>query len=120
MINKKEQSRAKRHNRIKLRMTGSQEKPRLLVHRSINNLSAQVIDDTRSRTMFSLSTLDKEVKQKFPNSGNVKAAIFFGELFAKKAKEKGITKIIFDRAGYLYHGRIKAFADALRKGGLEF
>lgn len=120
MINKKEQSRAKRHNRIKLRMSGSKEKPRLLVHRSLNNLSAQVIDDTDKRTMFFLSTLDKEIKQKFPNSGNVKAAVFFGELFAKKAKEKGITKIIFDRAGYLYHGRIKAFADALRKGGLEF
>lgn len=120
MINRKERLRAKRHNRIKMRMTGTSQKPRLLVHRSLNNLSAQVIDDTQKRTVFSFSTLDKEVKEKFPNSGNIKSAIFFGETFAKKAKEKGITKIIFDRAGYLYHGRIKAFADALRKGGLEF
>lgn len=120
MMKKKEQLRIKRHTRIKLRMAGTSERPRLLVHRSINNLSAQAIDDTCSKIMFSLSTLDKEIKQKFANSGNVKAALYFGEVFAKKAKEKGITKIIFDRAGYLYHGRIKAFADALRKGGLEF
>jgi len=94
--------------------------PRLVVHRSLKHFSASVVDDTQNKTLFSLSTLDKAVKEKFPSAGNVKAAHFFGEYFAQKAKEKGISKIIFDRAGYLYHGRIKAFAEALRKGGLEF
>ena len=92
----------------------------MIIHRSLKNLSAQVIDDAKAQIIFSLSTLDKEIRQKFPSSGNVKAAEFFGEAFARRAKEKGISKVIFDRAGYLYHGRIKAFADALRKGGLEF
>ena len=91
-----------------------------MMYRSLKNLCAQVIDDTKNRTIFSLSTSDKEIKQKLPTGGNVKAAQLFGEVFANKAKEKGITKIVFDRAGYLYHGRIKAFAEALRKGGLEF
>jgi len=90
------------------------------VHRSLNNLSAQIINDTRDKMLFSLSTLDKEIRQRFKTSGNIKTAEFFGEVCARRIKEKGITKIIFDRAGYLYHGRIKAFADALRKGGMEF
>ena len=94
--------------------------PRLIVHRSLKNISAQIIDDTSNKTIFSLSTQDNEVKQKFPCAGNVKAAEFFGEVFARKAKEKGIIKIVFDRAGYLYHGRIKTFAESLRKAGLEF
>jgi len=101
-------------------MHGTPERPRLVVHRSLKNLSAQVIDDTKKITIFSYSTLGKEVKQKFPSGGNVKAAEYLGQIFAQKAKEKGITKIIFDRAGYLYHGRVKIFADSLRKGGLEF
>jgi len=119
-MNRKEQSRLKRHRRIKLSIYGTDKMPRLVVHRSLKNLSAQVIDDAQNKTLFSLTTLDKEIKQKFASSGNIKAAEFFGEVFARRAKEKGITKIIFDRAGYLYHGKIKAFADALRKGGLEF
>jgi large subunit ribosomal protein L18 len=119
-MNKKELTRLKRHKRIKMRMFGSSAKPRLVVKRSLNNLFAQVIDDSMKKTIFSMSTLDKEMKSKFPKAGNIKAAIAFGEFFAQKAKEKGYTRIIFDRAGYLYHGRIKAFADALRKGGLEF
>jgi len=90
------------------------------VHRTLKNLCAQIIDDTKNTTLFSLSTQDKEVKQKFVYAGNVKAAEFFGEIFARRAKEKGITKIVFDRAGYLYLGRIKTFAEALRKAGMEF
>ena len=103
-----------------MKMWGTEVKPRLVVQRSLQNLTAQVIDDSANKTMFSLSTMDKAVKQKFPTAGNIKAAEVFGQVFAQKAKEKGITKIIFDRAGYLYHGRVKAFAEALRKGGLEF
>lgn len=90
------------------------------MHRSLKNTYAQVIDDTKNKILFSLSTLDKEIKQRFNYTGNVKAAEFFGEVFARRAKEKGVTKIVFDRAGYLYHGRVKAFSEALRKGGLEF
>ena len=101
-------------------MQGTAEKPRLIIKRSLKNLCASVIDDTQDKTLFALSTLSKEVKQKLATAGNIKSAETFGQVFSQKAKEKGITKIVFDRAGYLYHGRIKAFAEALRKGGLEF
>ena len=120
MKDKKETLRLKRHRRIRIGLRGTNKKPRLALHRSLKNLYAQVIDDTADKTLFSLSTLDKEVKEKFPYAGNIKAAQFFGEIFARRAKEKGITKIVFDRGGYLYHGRVKVFAEALRKGGLEF
>ena len=119
-MRKKEELRLKRHKRIKMKMSGSPEKPRLVVHRSLKNISAQVLDDTTSKVLFSLSTKDKVLKQKFPAAGNLKSSVLFGEIFAKAAKEKGISKVIFDRAGYLYHGRIKSFAEALRKGGMEF
>jgi large subunit ribosomal protein L18 len=119
-MNKKELSRLKRHRRIRMKMQGTKDKPRLVVKRSLNNLSAQIIDDTDNKVLFSFSTANKEFKQKAGNSGNIKAAGIFGEVFSKKAKEKGIVKIVFDRAGYLYHGRVKEFAEHLRKGGLEF
>ncbi|MDD2679902.1 MAG: 50S ribosomal protein L18 [Candidatus Omnitrophica bacterium] len=119
-MNKKELSRLKRHRRIKMKMQGTRVKPRLVVRRSINNLSAQIIDDTENKVLFSYSSANKEFKQKASGSGNVKSAQAFGEAFSRLAKEKGISNIIFDRAGYLYHGRIKAFAEALRKGGMEF
>lgn len=101
-------------------MSGTPEKPRLVVHRSLKNLEAQVLDDTAGLVLFSLSTKDKGLKKEFASAGNLKSSVLFGELFARKAKEKGIAKVIFDRAGYLYHGRIKSFAEALRKGGMEF
>jgi large subunit ribosomal protein L18 len=120
MKNKKELLRTKRHNRIKMRMRGSSEMPRLVVHRSLKHISAQVMDDVKNSVIFGISTLDKEARSKFKTCGSIKAAEMLGEIFARRLKEKGVSKIIFDRAGYLYHGRIKAFADALRKGGLEF
>ncbi|RJP28875.1 MAG: 50S ribosomal protein L18 [Candidatus Omnitrophota bacterium] len=120
MKNNREVARLKRHRRIKLRMFGEESKPRLIIHRSLKNLFIQVVDDSKKRTVLSSSTMDKEVKERFPYGGNVKAAVFLGEVFARKAKEKGIKKIIFDRAGLKYHGRVKAFADSLRKGGVEF
>ena len=101
-------------------MTARAEKPRLVVHRSLKNLYAQVIDDINNKTLLSLSTNDKKIKDKFPYGGNIKAAELFGNVFSQMIKDKGITQIIFDRAGYLYHGRIKAFAESLRKGGLKF
>ncbi|MDD5196510.1 MAG: 50S ribosomal protein L18 [Candidatus Omnitrophota bacterium] len=119
-MNKKELSRLKRHRRIRMKMQGSKDKPRLVVKRSLNNLSAQIIDDTENKVLFSYSTASKEFKQKAAGAGNVKSAQVFGESFSRLAKEKGISKIIFDRAGYLYHGRIKEFAESLRKGGMEF
>ncbi|MFH1354568.1 MAG: 50S ribosomal protein L18 [Candidatus Omnitrophota bacterium] len=119
-MKKSKAQRLKRHHRILKRMQGTSSVPRLIVCRSLANLWAQAIDDVGNKTIFSLSTMDKEVRGKFPKPGNVKAAEFFGEIFARRAKETGISKIVFDRTGYLYHGRIKAFAEALRKGGLQF
>jgi large subunit ribosomal protein L18 len=120
MASKKEALRLKRHKRISLRMRGDSLMPRLMVHRSLKNLYGQLIDDTSNKVLFALSTLNKEIKQKKISGGNIKGVTAFGEIFAGMAKEKGFSKIIFDRAGYLYHGKIKAFAEALRKGGLQF
>lgn len=120
MVNSKEYLRFKRHRRIKLRVRGTTLRPRLIIHCSLKNIFAQLIDDTKNKTLFGLSTLDKEIRQKFHQAGNIKAAQFFGEVFAHRAKEKGIKKIVFDRGGYLYHGRIKAFAESLRKARIEF
>ncbi|MDP2941018.1 MAG: 50S ribosomal protein L18 [Candidatus Omnitrophota bacterium] len=119
-MNKREIRRVKRHKSIKLKMRGTPEMPRLVVRRSLKHFSAQIVDDTENSTLLSLATYDKAIKAKFSSAGNVKSAQEFGNIFSAKAREKGITKIIFDRAGYLYHGRIKAFAEALRKGGLQF
>lgn len=120
MKNRKEELRKKRHRRMRLKIIGSVQTPRLAVHRSLRHMNAQLVDDIASKTVFSLSTLDKEIRQKFSDAGNVKASQFFGEVFAARAKGKGFSKVVFDRAGYLYHGRIKAFAEGARKGGLVF
>ena len=90
------------------------------MHRSLSNFSAQLVDDSKNKTLLTLSTYDKKLKEKFANGGNLKAASSLGEIFAQSAKGLGITKVVFDRSGYLYHGRVQAFADAVRKGGLEF
>ena len=104
----------------KTKIQGSKEKPRVSVRRSHRNVFAQLVDDIGKKTLFALSTNFKEIKEKFPYGGNIKAAQKLGEVFAKLAKEKGFSKVVFDRDKYPYHGRIKAFAEALRKGGLEF
>ena len=98
----------------------SKDRYRLSVFRSLNNIYAQIIDDSKNATILSSSTLDKKVKSKFKNRGNKEAAGEIGKILAEKAKEKGIKKVIFDRGKYLYHGRIKALADGARKAGLEF
>lgn len=116
----KEVKRVYRHNRIRKISVGTPERPRLCVHRSNKNFSAQIIDDTAHKVIIGISTLAKDIKQKVKFGGNIEAAAALGEAFAVKAKEKGITKVAFDRGGYLYHGRVKAFADAARKAGLEF
>ncbi len=107
-----------RHERIRRTMQGTEAVPRLCVFRSNTGIYAQIIDDTAAKTLCSASSLDKELKLK--NGSNVEAAKKVGELVAKRAKEAGIQKIVFDRGGYLYHGRVKALADAARENGLEF
>ncbi len=120
MTIKKELSRLKRHNRIRKDIKGTQERPRLSVHRSINNLFIQLIDDIEGKTLYALSTQDKKFKEKNKTGGNVKAAELLGEIIAKEAQTKGIKKVVFDRGGYLYHGRIRALAESARKAGLDF
>ena len=120
MLQVKERKRYFRHQRIRKRVQGTLERPRLCVHRSLKNIQAQIIDDINKKTIIGLSTLDKELCLRIKNGGNVNAATILGEALALKAQEKGIKKVCFDRGGYLYHGRIKAFAEAARKGGLEF
>ncbi len=104
------------HARIREKVVGSPERPRLSVYRSLNHIYAQVIDDTKGVTVASASSKAAKLK----TGGNVAAAKEIGKLVAERAKEKGITKVVFDRGGYLYHGRIKALADAAREAGLEF
>ena len=102
-------------------MTGTPERPRLCVHRSLKNFSACIVDDTTRKVLMGMSTLAKDIREKTKNSGgNIKAAGLLGEMLAKDAVAKGIRKVAFDRGGYMYHGRIKAFAEAARKAGLEF
>jgi large subunit ribosomal protein L18 len=104
------------HERIRHRVRGSAERPRLAVFRSLKHIYAQIIDDAQGRTLVSASSAEKNG----PDGGNVAGAKQIGQLIARRAKEKGIQKIVFDRGGYLYHGRIKALADAAREAGLEF
>ena len=104
------------HDRIRRKMQGTAERPRLNVYRSLNQIYTQLIDDAAGTTIASASTLQAKLK----TGGNVAAAKELGKLIAEKAQEKGIKKVVFDRGGYLYHGRVKALADAAREAGLEF
>lgn len=107
-----------RHARIRAKVSGTASVPRLNVFRSNNNIFAQIIDDEAGVTLVSASSIDKELK--LANGGNVEAATKVGELLAKRAKEAKITKVVFDRGGYQYHGRVAALAEAARENGLEF
>ena len=111
-------ARVARHDRIREKISGTKDVPRLNVFRSNSNIFAQIIDDEAGVTLVSASSLDKELK--LTNGGNVEAAAKVGELLAKKAKKAKISKVVFDRGGYLYHGRVKALAEAARENGLEF
>jgi len=114
--------RAKRHRRIRKKVQGTAERPRLVVFRSLKNIEGQVVDDDSSRTLVGVSTLTKELKGFKSKSQMPRVEIAFeaGKLLADKAKAAGVEAVIFDRAGYKYHGRVKAFAEGARKGGLEF
>lgn len=107
------------HDRIRRKLQGTAERPRLSVYRSLNNISVQLIDDHKGETLLSASSLEGR-KQGRKQGGNVAIAKEIGKLIAERAKEKGITKVVFDRGGYLYHGRVKALAEAARAAGLQF
>jgi large subunit ribosomal protein L18 len=117
---RKKLARLKRKKRVRSRVIGTSERPRLNVFRSLKHIYAQAVEDTTGKTLASASTLSSELKGSLRYPGNVEAAKKVGELIAKKCLEKGIQKVVFDRSGYLYHGRIKALAEAARAGGLTF
>ncbi len=122
MINKinKNEARAKRHVRLRHDLAGTTNRPRLCVYRSLTNIYAQIIDDSKGVTLVSCNTTQKEIKDAVKNMTNKEQAKFVGEQIAKLAKKKKITQVVFDRGGYLYTGRVKELADGARAGGLEF
>ena len=122
MVNKKSRSevRMKKHRRMRNRFSGTAERPRLAVFRSNNHMYAQIIDDTVGNTLVAASTLEKDVKAELEKTNNVDAAAYLGTVIAKRAIEKGIKTVVFDRGGFIYQGKIAALADAAREAGLEF
>lgn len=113
-------ARQKRKKRIAAKVRGTAKKPRLSVYRSRYNIFAQLMDDTQQKTLMSASSLDKSLKGKLKSGANIEAAKAVGKLLAEKAVKKGIKEVVFDRSGYLYHGRVKALAEAAREAGLKF
>ena len=122
MVSKKSRKevRVKKHMRIRNRFSGTAERPRLAVFRSNNHMYAQIIDDTVGNTLVSASTLEKDIKAELTKTNNVDAAKYLGTVIGKRAVEKGITQVVFDRGGYIYHGKVAALADGAREAGLEF
>ena len=122
MVSKKSRSeiRIKKHNRMRNRFSGTAERPRLSVFRSNNHMYAQIIDDVAGNTLVAASTLDKDVKAELTKTNNVEAAALLGKVIAKKAMDKGINTVVFDRGGFIYQGKVQALAEAAREAGLEF
>jgi len=108
------------HRRVRLRVEGNEGRPRLSVFRSLKHIYTQVVDDATGRTLVSASTRDKQVREQASYGGNVAAAKVVGRVLGERAKQAGITRVVFDRGGYQYHGRVKALADAAREAGLDF
>jgi len=119
-VSKRERSRVRRHHRVRLRVYGTPDRPRMNVFRSNAHLYAQVIDDTTGKTLVSASTLDKEIKGKLKSGANLAAAMAVGRLVAERALQANLKSVVFDRGGYRFHGRIKALAEASREKGLKF
>ena len=113
-------ARKKRHTRVRKHLSGTPQRPRLNVFRSLNHIYAQIINDETGTTLVSASTMDKEISAMLNYGGNIKAAQVVGKVVAERAVAKGISKVVFDRGGYLYHGRVAALAAAAREAGLEF
>ena len=122
MVSKKSRQivRENKHRRMRNRFSGTPERPRLAVFRSNNHMYAQIIDDTVGNTLVAASTLEKEIKAELEKTNNVDAAAYLGTVIAKRAIEKGIKEVVFDRGGFIYQGKIAALADAAREAGLEF
>jgi large subunit ribosomal protein L18 len=117
---KKYQARLHRHVRVRAKVAGTAERPRLNIYRSLTNIYAQVIDDVTGKTLASASTIDKEVAEQVKGKPKKEAAKIVGQIIAQRAKTAGISKVVFDRGGYQYHGRVAAVADGAREAGLEF
>ena len=122
MVSKKSRAamREKKHMRMRNRFSGTAERPRLAVFRSNNHMYAQIIDDTVGNTLVAACTVEKEVKAELKKTNDVEAAAYLGKVIAKRAMDKGITEVVFDRGGFLYHGKIAALAEAAREAGLVF
>jgi large subunit ribosomal protein L18 len=116
----REDKRLRRHRRVRGKVHGTAERPRLVVHRSINHLEAQVIDDVAGRTLVGLSTNAPDLRARKAELNKTDASRELGKAVAEKARAAGVDKVVFDRGGYLYHGRVKAFAEGAREGGLDF
>ena len=116
----KNSTRKRRHKRVRNKVVGTPDRPRLNVYRSLKHMYAQVIDDVEGNTIASASTLDEDVKSKLESTSNKEAAKAVGEVVAKKAIDKGVKEVTFDRGGYIYHGRVKSIAEGAREGGLKF
>lgn len=115
------QARVRRHIRLRKKLSGTAERPRLSVYKSLHHIYAQIIDDVQGRTLLSASTVDPEIRSQVNGyGGNIESAKVVGKILAQKAKEKGINKVVFDRGGYKFHGRVAALAEAARENGLEF
>ncbi len=119
-MNQKESLRIKRHRRVRGRITGTADRPRLNVYRSLTHIYAQLIDDEQGCTLAAISSVQPAVRSHIKNGGNVEGAKAVGKLVAQVAKEKGIQTVVFDRGGYKYHGRVRALAEGAREGGLSF
>ena len=122
MVSKKSRSeiRRKKHMKLRNRFSGTAERPRLAVFRSNNHMYAQIIDDTVGKTLVAASTLEADIKKELEKTNNVDAAAYVGKVIGERAVEKGIKEVVFDRGGYIYHGRVKALAEAAREAGLKF
>lgn len=120
MSEKSRKARIRRHRRVRAKISGTPERPRLNVYRSLDNIYAQVIDDLAGHTLVSASTIDRELRDQVTDKNKTEAAKMVGELVAKRAQDVGVKEVVFDRGGFRYHGRIKALADGAREAGLEF
>ena len=116
----KRQARIRNHNRVRRKVSGTAERPRLAIYRSLKQIYVQAIDDTTGKTLVSASTLEKEMRGDGKSGGNIDAAKTVGTHIAKRLQEKGIEQVVFDRGGFQYHGRVKALADSAREAGLKF
>jgi large subunit ribosomal protein L18 len=119
-MNPKHELRRRRHYRLRRKVVGTPGRPRLAVFRSLNHIYAQVIDDTAGHTVAAASTLDPPIRSEGKSGGNVHAAAAVGRLIAERARESGVQRVVFDRGGFKYHGRVRQLAEAAREGGLEF